>query len=586
MSHANVSSKRAEPRRPRRAPLVALSAGLAVGASLTGCVPYDAPVSHRLQRLIDSTDEAPRSLPLGSRDPTSIDDATAAFIEREGGTASRGDAIDATRLTIDDLRLSVIENNLDLRVASFGPRVAEESLNAERAKFDAVFVADVSYADQDLPVGNSQIFSLSSNDPALSGASGIFTESEIDREVFKGGAGVGVPLPTGAKVGIKQSVEIDDKSGSGLLSTEDRAGSTFSISQPLLRGGGIAVNTASIRLARLGFGVEAAENKLTLIRVLANTEKAYWRLYAAEKQLEVQREQFELARNNFELVDQLITEGLTPPVERFAAELAVAEQRQGLVIAETAVRLRARDLARALNRPDLPLGNPEGVRVASDPALVRYEIDADALVERALTERLELLELELKLAADAIKIDLAENAKLPVFVVDFQYGLGERSSTIGSSLAGSFEFDNPQWAIGARAEIPITNDAAEARYRRSLISRLQRTATREQKRLAIRQEVYDAADVLAQNWDALLARRIEVIAAGANYEAQQRLFREGLRNAQDVLVALNKLGMARQKEVKAIASYQVAQIDLAYATGTLLGYAGTEITPDTPTTEQ
>jgi outer membrane protein len=580
VSHGSASSN---PAPPAITPAPLLGAAALLALALTGCVPYDAPVSLRLQRLIDTAGEAPdrRGVPLAERDPTPIADATDAFIEREMALADSGASPGAgTPITVDELRVSVIGRNLDLRVAEIAPRLADETLNAERAKFDAVFVADVSYADLDLPTGNSTLLGLSSNDPLLDKASAILTEAEQDREVFKGGAGVVAPLPTGARVGVKQTVEIDDKSGSGLRSSEDRAGTTFSISQPLLRGGGVAVNTASIRLARLGSGVEAAKAKLTLIRVLASAEKAYWRLYAAQKLLQVQREQLGLAIENRDLVVQLVGEGLTPPVERFAADLAVAQQLEGMVVAETAVRLRARDLSRILNRDDLPIGEPAPIRVASDPVLARYRIDPDALVERALAERLELLEVELKLAADAIKIDLAQNATLPVFVVDFEFGLGDRSSTVGSSVANSFEFDNPQWAIGARAAIPITNDAAEARLRRSMLTRLQTTATREQKRLKIRQEVYDAADVLEQNWQRILAARQNVIAAGANYEAEQRLFREGLRTAQDVLVALQQLGKARQKEVKVIAAYQVAQIDLAYATGSLLGYAGTEITPE------
>lgn len=570
MSHENDSNNRA------RAGTLAAALILLVG----GCVPYEAPVSHRLQRLIDSAAEpADRAgTPLGEREVRSIADATAAFVARERDL-DRGPVVgeDGT-LSIDELRQTVVENNLDIRVAEVDPRIAAESLNAERAKFDAVFVADVAYSDLDLPKGNSTLFSSSGTDPSLS--PGIFTEPEQDRDLLKGGVGLGAPLPTGAKVGIKQTAEIDDKDGAGLRSTEDRAGTSFSISQPLLRGAGVAVNTASIRLARLGVGVEAAKTKLTLIRVLAGSEKAYWRLYGAQRQLEVQREQFKLATENRDLVRQLITEGITPPVEQFGAELAVAQQLEEMVIAETAVRLRSRDLARILNRSDLPINQPKAIVAGTDPVLARYRIDADALAERAIEERLELLELELKLAADAIKIELAENAALPVFVVEFEYGLGDRSSTFGSSIANSFEFDNPQWTIGARAEIPITNDAAEARVRRSMLGRLQRTATREQKRLGIRQEVYDAADVLEQNWQRILAARQNVIAAGANYEAEQRLFREGLRTAQDVLIALQQLGKARQKEVSVIVAYQVSQIDLAYATGTLLGYAGTEIAPD------
>ena len=41
----------------------------------------------------------------------------------------------------------------------------------------------------------------------------------------------------------------------------------------------------------------------------------------------------------------------------------------------------------------------------------------------------------------------------------------------------------------------------------------------------------------------------------------------------EVLEGLTRLGEAQIREVKAIVDYQVAQIDLAFATGTLLGYS-------------
>jgi len=47
----------------------------------------------------------------------------------------------------------------------------------------------------------------------------------------------------------------------------------------------------------------------------------------------------------------------------------------------------------------------------------------------------------------------------------------------------------------------------------------------------------------------------------------------------EVLEVLTQLGDAQIREVKAIVAYQAAQIDLAFATGTLLGYAGLDLTP-------
>jgi len=45
----------------------------------------------------------------------------------------------------------------------------------------------------------------------------------------------------------------------------------------------------------------------------------------------------------------------------------------------------------------------------------------------------------------------------------------------------------------------------------------------------------------------------------------------------EVLETLTKLVEAQVKEIKAIVNYQVALVDAAYATGTLLGYGKLEI---------
>ncbi|HYD33435.1 MAG TPA: TolC family protein, partial [Methylophilaceae bacterium] len=74
----------------------------------------------------------------------------------------------------------------------------------------------------------------------------------------------------------------------------------------------------------------------------------------------------------------------------------------------------------------------------------------------------------------------------------------------------------------------------------------------------------------------IIAARQQVILAGVNYEAELKQFREGLRTMTEVLEMLTRLGEAQIKEVRAIKDYQVSLIDLAYATGTLLGYSRVE----------
>jgi len=69
------------------------------------------------------------------------------------------------------------------------------------------------------------------------------------------------------------------------------------------------------------------------------------------------------------------------------------------------------------------------------------------------------------------------------------------------------------------------------------------------------------------------------------YEAEKRQFEKGLRTSTDVLDAQTTLANAQLSELSALVEYQVSLVDLAYATGTLLGAAQIEWEPVVPTIE-
>jgi outer membrane protein TolC len=211
---------------------------------------------------------------------------------------------------------------------------------------------------------------------------------------------------------------------------------------------------------------------------------------------------------------------------------------------------------------------------STDPNPLSLDLDAERLAEFAVENRMEMLELELQLAIDASTVDFERNGTLPLFVLDYSYtinGLGQSYNDAFHEL-GKAEYSD--YSVALRAEIPIGNLEARSRLRRAVLQRIQRLATREQRRLAIRQEVYDALDQLEQNWQRILAARQEVILAGRTYEAEKRQFEVGMRTSTEVLEAAARLAGAQSREIRALASYEIAQIDIAYSTGTLLGRGG------------
>jgi len=62
--------------------------------------------------------------------------------------------------------------------------------------------------------------------------------------------------------------------------------------------------------------------------------------------------------------------------------------------------------------------------------------------------------------------------------------------------------------------------------------------------------------------------------AARTLAAEERQFDVGLRTSTDVLDASASLADAQSREVAALSSYQIALVDLAFATGTSLGAAG------------
>ena len=120
--------------------------------------------------------------------------------------------------------------------------------------------------------------------------------------------------------------------------------------------------------------------------------------------------------------------------------------------------------------------------------------------------------------------------------------------------------------------------AAKSRLRRAILSRLQTLATRDQRALQIRQEVLQSADAIASSWQRILASRQRVALAQRTLDVETRQFNLGLRTSTDVLDAQTKLADAQSSEISAVTEYQISQIDLAFATGTLLGAANIEWT--------
>jgi outer membrane protein TolC len=467
------------------------------------------------------------------------------------------------QLTLEDCRVMVMANNLDLKAELLGPTIAQQSITEEQARFEALFFANASLNKTDTPTATT-----------LSGSQTESTGSDF---------GVDMPLRTGGNLRVSlPSNRFKTDNQFSTLNPAYSADFAVSLSQNLLRNAGTKVNSHGIRIAHYQSQAAEARAKLEVIRVVALADRVYWRLYAARQELEVRKQQHELATTQLERAKRLLESGANAEIEVTRAEAGVAEGLEAIIVAENNLRDQERELKRILNKPGLTMFSPTVMIPATPPDPVRYELDPRTLVNASMDGRMELLELELQLAQDASTVDYQRNQTLPLAVLDYTY----TSNGLGTSYGGAFQQvedrDFEDQRVSVRIEVPLGNEAAKSRLRRAILTRLQRSATRELRRAQVEQEVLNAVDQLEANWQRIMASRQRAILAGRTLAAEQRQFDLGLNTSTDVLDAQARLADAQSAEARSLADYQIAQIDLAYATGTVLGAANIHWEPSEP----
>ncbi|MDI9433808.1 MAG: TolC family protein [Planctomycetota bacterium] len=455
-------------------------------------------------------------------------------------------------LTLEEARAAALTNNLDLKFYLVGPSIAEQALDEERAKFEWTFFGSAGY-------------SHSERDDE---------DNTVTVQSYE--AGVEAPLQTGGLLRAslpfrRADYDVDDIGG------VSSAAMSVSYVQSLLRGAGTRINTHSIRIATYQKDMVDAQTKLLAISILGNVDIVYWQLYAARRELDVRREQYKLAEDQLDHARRKVGAGAAAKIEIVRAEAGLAGRLEDVINAETSVRDRERDFKRILNREDLPLNVGIDILPTSEPDPIGLNLDAEAIAAAALDNRMEMAELEFQLAVDDLDIALARNRTLPDVTFDYRYAATSESGSLGRALGDVGDGSLQDHAVGISAVIPLGNRAAQARYRRARLEKTRDRIDQERLRQSIRQEVYDAVDALQQNWRRILAAEQGVVTAYRDYKVEQSQFTLGKSTSTFVLQSASRLADAQSRRIRAFAEYEIAQVRLARATGTLLGRGRLEI---------
>lgn len=366
-----------------------------------------------------------------------------------------------------------------------------------------------------------------------------------------------VLLPTGATFGFSWVSTLSDVAG-----VRDRNSTAeLSVVQPLLRGGGIDVNRAPVRTARLAEKVNQLQLKATVSETVGQIIFAYRALLEAQEELKLAQGSFARARDLLDTNCALIAAGRMAAVDVVQTEADL--ENQNIRVLEAINSLDAARL-QFLNLLSLDLGTKVVARESTAPAQIMPNLDR--LMPIALAERPDYLGQLLVVEQNKLGIVVARNAKLWDLSV-FASGRFGRDVTSGLASESTHISDV---TVGMAFNIPL-NDLTRKQPYVQATTTLQ---TSELQLVAIRQgvelQVRDSVTEVNIRWRQLeAARRAKEFAARA-VDIEKEKLSVGRSSNFQVRLMENDLRSAENQQLSAMIGYLNALTLLDLQLGTTL----------------
>jgi outer membrane protein len=443
----------------------------------------------------------------------------------------------APALTLQECVGRALDKNFSLKIESFSTDVALESLNVANALFEPTFTASVQrLVTQDAPISG--------------GRRSDSTDSRLGVQEF---------LPTGATADLSTSVS---RGGTppNVYSFNPVYGSDVSltVTQPLLRGAGIAFNRSQIERNRLGVTIARLNFKTSVLQVVRDTEEAYYNLVFAREQLAVKQHSLALAERLFEENKTRKLTGVATDLDVLSAEVGIANARNGVVLAEQGVHNREDGLLALIGQFefDANLGTV-ALLPYQDPSPsfdLSYKLARDNQPD-FLAAQTAIRQLELDAAN-------AKNNSRPTLNVGGSVGYNGIGRSYGHAIDSTSTGDAYSWGLDVSLAIPWGLHADRARYR-SAVAQLRQQETRlRQIDQNLLLNVRTAVRAVDTNRQSVEINRKATELATRQYELEIARFKAGLSTSRIVLQAQTDLETARVNELLAEVQLRIAIANL------------------------
>ncbi len=557
--------------------------------------------------------------PIKVEPPALTDSASLAQLIRDG----------KLQLGLQDAIALALENNLDIAIQRYNPRIAETDILRTKAggaarglsgtgtasvlgsiptqTFDPLVTWTSSLDHRNIPVNN----------PFTSGT-GLLIPNVVNHTI-QGNLAYSQAFHTGTSFSVaSNNTRSTTTSGATRFNPALQSTLFVSFTQELLNGFGLLPNTRFIRIAKNNKKIADLAFTQQVITSVTQVQNLYWELVFAREDVKVKQHSVDLAQKLYSDNKRQVEIGTLAPIEVVRAEAEVARATQDLIVARTLLFQQQTLLMNAISKKPFDPALQDVEIIPTDVATQTPQMDLlpmqDALKE-ALQKRPDVLQAQVDLKNRDINVRATRNALLPVLALSGQYGwnglagkaktlgaptgaftanvnspvvnasgtptgtftsfpvLGPTTflqSGLGNALSSVFGNDFPTYSVQLNLNIPIRNRSAQADNARALLEQRQAETRARQIENGVLVEVRNAQIALEQNRARVEAAQKSRILGEQTLDAEQKKLQLGASTIFFVIQAQRDLSAAQSVELRALVDLLRAKIDFDRALGRTL----------------
>ncbi len=486
------------------------------------------------------------------------------------------------RLSMDEAVEMALEQNLDIRVQRLSPLIQDLSILDVRSAWVPTFNTTLQ--------NNSQVF------PSTSQLSGGL--NQINTDTLQNTVGINQLTPWGGNYSVNWDGNRQSTS-SFFTSFNPALRSTVSVQyvQPLLRNLKIDNVRQRLQISRTNRDISDIQLRDTIVSTIRQVKNAYWELSAAIATFAVQQQSLELAEESLRNNRIRVEVGTMAPIDIVEAEAEVARNEEAVIVAEALIEDNEDVLRTLIMEPSTP--NFWSVRLEpTDTARLHAgEINIDAAVANALSQRTDITQIRRNLDNAETNIRYYENQRLPDLNFQLNYSataaggtkltregmfggdvIGRTDSSFGSVLRSALGSDFPTWTFAMTLSYPLGTSTADANLARSRLERTQTEVRIRTAELRAAAEVRRAGRNVNTNIKRVDVTRVARQLAEDRLEAEQKKFNVGMSTSFLVFQAQRDLADARNNELGAVLDYNQALVDFEAVQETSLTGGGGSFT--------